>query len=80
MYSSDVGKMIGCPVLHVNGDNPEVLYATCGKIFLSEPEGQYLTPGHVVGDLNVRTYSTTVHSQLSFLLLKSCKVDFFLMF
>ena len=24
MYSSDVGKMIGCPVLHVNGDNPEV--------------------------------------------------------
>ena len=28
MYSSDVGKMIGCPVLHVNGDNPEVLYAS----------------------------------------------------
>ena len=28
MYSSDVGKMIGCPVLHVNGDNPEV-YAPC---------------------------------------------------
>ena len=24
MYSSDVGKMIGCPVLHVNGDHPEV--------------------------------------------------------
>lgn len=23
-YSSDVGKMIGCPVLHVNGANPEV--------------------------------------------------------
>ena len=28
MYSSDVGKMIGCPVLHVNGDNPEVLYTS----------------------------------------------------
>ena len=33
MYSSDVGKMIGCPVLHVNGDNPEVLCASCGKVF-----------------------------------------------
>jgi len=50
MYSSDIGKMIGCPVLHVNGDNPEVLYATCGKIFSSELEGQYLTPGHAVDD------------------------------
>lgn len=33
MYSSDVGKMIGCPVLHVNGDNPEVLYGSCCKGF-----------------------------------------------
>lgn len=24
LYTSDVGKMIGCPVFHVNGDNPEV--------------------------------------------------------
>ncbi|GMK58230.1 hypothetical protein CspeluHIS016_0502620 [Cutaneotrichosporon spelunceum] len=23
MYASDVGKMIGCPILHVNGDYPE---------------------------------------------------------
>ena len=35
MYSSDVGKMIGCPVLHVNGDNPEVLYTSrCVTCFL----------------------------------------------
>ena len=33
MYSSDVGKMIGCPVLHVNGDNPEVIHASCCKGF-----------------------------------------------
>lgn len=29
MYSSDIGKMIGCPVLHVNGDNPEELVRAC---------------------------------------------------
>lgn len=29
MYSSDVGKMIGCPVLHVNGDNPEEVVRAC---------------------------------------------------
>ena len=29
MYSSDVGKMIGCPVLHVNGDHPEVWWVYC---------------------------------------------------
>lgn len=29
MYSSDVGKMIGCPVLHVNGDHPEELVRAC---------------------------------------------------
>ena len=23
-YCSDIGKMIGCPVIHVNGDHPEV--------------------------------------------------------
>lgn len=39
MYSSDVGKMIGCPVLHVNGDNPEVLYASSCKGFYLNLKG-----------------------------------------
>ena len=25
IYSSDIGKMIGCPILHVNGDSPEAV-------------------------------------------------------
>ena len=25
IYSSDIGKMIGCPILHVNGDYPEAV-------------------------------------------------------
>lgn len=29
MYSSDIGKMIGCPMLHVNGDNPEEVVRAC---------------------------------------------------
>ncbi|XP_022787168.1 probable 2-oxoglutarate dehydrogenase E1 component DHKTD1, mitochondrial [Stylophora pistillata] len=32
-YSSDVGKMIGCPVLHVNGDNPEEVVRACRLAF-----------------------------------------------
>lgn len=32
-YSSDVGKMIGCPVIHVNGESPEDLIK-CTKIAL----------------------------------------------
>jgi len=28
-YSSDIGKIIGCPVLHVNGDNPEEVVRAC---------------------------------------------------
>lgn len=40
MYSSDVGKMIGCPVLHVNGDNPEVPYASCCKGFYLNLKGE----------------------------------------
>lgn len=28
MYASDVGKMIGCPILHVNGDYPEGKHAS----------------------------------------------------
>lgn len=39
MYSSDVGKMTGCPVLHVNGDNPEVLYASSCKGFYLNLKG-----------------------------------------
>lgn len=28
VYTSDIGKMINCPVIHVNGDHPEdVAYA-----------------------------------------------------
>lgn len=34
MYSSDVGKMIGCPVLHVNGDHPEVWWFYCASYAL----------------------------------------------
>ena len=26
LYASDVGKMIGCPIIHVNGDSPQVVY------------------------------------------------------
>ncbi|XP_073248521.1 2-oxoadipate dehydrogenase complex component E1-like [Porites lutea] len=29
LYTSDVGKMIGCPVFHVNGDNPEEVVRAC---------------------------------------------------
>ncbi|XP_058954932.2 2-oxoadipate dehydrogenase complex component E1 [Pocillopora verrucosa] len=32
-YSSDVGKMIGCPVLHVNGANPEEVVRACRLAF-----------------------------------------------
>lgn len=32
-YASDIGKMIGCPVLHVNGDTPEDLIK-CTRIAL----------------------------------------------
>ena len=30
-YSSDVGKMIECPIFHVNGDYPEVGWVTPGR-------------------------------------------------
>lgn len=39
MYSSDVGKMIGCFVFYVNGDNLEVLYVLCCKGFYLNLKG-----------------------------------------
>ena len=24
LYCTDIGKMTGCPIIHVNGENPEV--------------------------------------------------------
>jgi 2-oxoglutarate dehydrogenase complex dehydrogenase (E1) component-like enzyme len=38
-YSSDVGKMIECPVFHVNGDYPEVSWP-CMKRGKSEGKGK----------------------------------------
>lgn len=39
MYSSDVGKMIGCFVFYVNGDNLEVSYVLCCNGFYLNLKG-----------------------------------------
>ncbi len=33
LYTSDIGKMINCPVIHVNADNPEEVAYTAALAF-----------------------------------------------